>query len=215
MSGRLTNMKIDNFEQMEKLLDFSEGTFYKFVLLVRQKDGDNDLLTKGSSKTTVFKTFYVDSWEYYWSHKDIMKKYARATGARVYMCTDKKDCVKLCTSLMTELTKVFKSAIEGNSQAFRYIYKLTDSLTSKDEVSSKSNKMLLFDVDTKDEEVKNEVIEYIKEHEEIPLVLESKNGYHIICRRKFDSSAWRVRIKSKEVELKSNAMCLVYMEEDE
>lgn len=221
-------MKIDNFEQVEALLDFSEGTFYKFVLLIRQKDGDNNLLTEGSNKTTVLKTFYVDSWEYYWEKKEIMKKIARETGARVYMCTDKKDCAKLCISMMTELTKVFKSVIDGNSQAFRYIYKLIDSLTSKDEVSAKGSKMCMLDVDIKDEKVKEALTEWAMSKNSTPIVLESVNGYHIILKRNFDISKWKEDFKSNlnidcavmsyvnkgMVEIKHNAMCLVYVEID-
>ena len=34
---------IDNFKTIENFMQFEEGTFYKFELLVRNTDGENEL----------------------------------------------------------------------------------------------------------------------------------------------------------------------------
>ena len=42
---------IDNFKVIDTFLQFEEGTFYKFELLVRNTDGENELFPERCSNT--------------------------------------------------------------------------------------------------------------------------------------------------------------------
>ena len=57
---------VDNFEQIEATLSFEKNTFYKFMIVVRNKDGRTPLISKESaSGETTIKQWYIESWEYY------------------------------------------------------------------------------------------------------------------------------------------------------
>ena len=59
---------IDNFKVIDKFLQFEEGTFYKFELLVRNTDGKNILFPERVSNTNrniLIKSWYVDTKDYY------------------------------------------------------------------------------------------------------------------------------------------------------
>ena len=61
-------MLINNFEQIEKLMEFEEGSsdYYKFCVIVRNKDGLTPLINKtAKSGETLIKEWYVNSREYY------------------------------------------------------------------------------------------------------------------------------------------------------
>ena len=91
-------MSINNFPVIEQFLEFEQGTFYKFELLVRNTDGNNPLYQEGYSNTNkniLIKSWYVDSKEYYEKIKHEMINLSNLTGARLYMTLDRKSNLKL------------------------------------------------------------------------------------------------------------------------
>ena len=59
---------INNFNVIDNFLQFEEGTFYKFELLVRNTDGENELFPERCSNTNrniLIKSWYVDTKDYY------------------------------------------------------------------------------------------------------------------------------------------------------
>ena len=194
---------IDNFPVIDNFLQFEEGTFYKFELLIRNTDGGNDLYQEGYSKTNkniLIKSWYVDNKDYYEKIKHEMITMANLTGARIYITLDRKDNVKLVQGLLHSYTDSLCAIVKGQKPAIKNLSKTFASETSKEENSSPKFRTIMFDVDTKDEAIKQAIIDYI-EMEHVNLngeicpkvkahVLETKKGYHIFCYRKFNIQDW-------------------------
>lgn len=200
---------IDNFKVIDKFLQFEDGTFYKFELLVRNTDGNNILYQDGYSATNkniLVKSWYVDNKDYYEKIKHEMITMSELTGARLYVTLDRKDNVKLVQSLIHAFTDTLCGIVKGQKPSIKNISKTFASETSKVENSSKPTKTLMFDVDTKDADILKTIKEYIfyKVHN-YPFILETKKGYHVFCYRKFDHSDWLdmssvIRFKSVKFE---------------
>ena len=185
---------IDNFKVIDNFLQFEEGTFYKFELLVRNTDGENILFPERVSNTNrniLIKSWYVDTREYYEKIKHEMVTLSNLTGARLYVTLDRKDNVKLVNSLLHSLSDTLTAICIGQKPSIKNITKVIASETSKVENSSKSTKTIMFDVDTKDKDALRAINDYIIEHGQKPYVLNTKKGYHIFCYRKFDIRDWQ------------------------
>ena len=190
---KTTSNGIDNFEQIENFMQFKEGTFYKFELLVRNTDGENELFPERCSNTNrniLIKSWYVDNFEYYKKIKHEMVTMANLTGARLYMTLDRKDNVKLVQNLIHSFTDTLCAICNGQKPSIKNIAKTFASETSKVENSSKTTKTLMWDVDTKQPEIVNHVHEYIRSKGQEPFTLKTKKGYHVFCYRKFNHADW-------------------------
>lgn len=184
---------INNFPVIDQFLEFEQGTFYKFELLVRNTDGSNPLFQEGYSnknKNTLIKSWYIDSKEYYSRMKYEMMTLADLTGARLYVALDKKDNVKLVQSLIHNFTDTLVGIINGQNPSIKSISKNLASETSKVENSHKSSKTIMFDVDTKDGMTLEALVCYIRANNQTPFILETKKGYHVFCYRKFNTDNW-------------------------
>lgn len=208
---------IDNFKVIDNFLQFEDGTFYKFELLVRNTDGNNILYQDGYSETNkniLIKSWYVDNQDCYDKVKHEMITMADLTGARLYVTLDRKDNVKLVQSLIHAFTDTLCAIVKGQTPSIKNIAKTFASETSKVENSNKSTKTLMFDVDTKDIGIKQLIEGYIKSKGQQPYVLNTKKGYHIFCFRKFDNSGWQremenaIELEQQELEPMYNSLAL-------
>ena len=186
-------MPINNFKVIDSFLQFEQGFFYKFELLVRNTDGSNPLFQEGYSNTNnniLIKSWYIDTKEYYEKIKHEMVTLADITGARLYVTLDRKDNVKLCQSLIKSYTDSLVAIVNKQSPSIKKLSKIFASETSKIENSSKVTKTIMFDVDTKDIKVLDALTFYIRNNKEHPYILETKKGYHIFCYKKFNTDNW-------------------------
>ena len=184
---------IDNFNVIENFMQFEEGTFYKFELLVRNTDGLNPLYTEGSSQTNkniLIKSWYVDNIDYYNKIKHEMVTLSNLTGARLYVTLDRKDNLKLVSNIIHAFTNTLICICNGQKPSIKNIAKTFASETSKVENSSKQTRTIMFDVDTMDEIIADSILNYIESKGQKYYTLKTKKGYHIICFRKFDHSDW-------------------------
>lgn len=191
--GIIPSEPINNFRTIDTFLQFEEGTFYKFELLVRNTDGENILFPEGisnSNKNILIKSWYVDSKGYYEKVKHEMITLADITGARLYVTLDRKDNTKLVQSLIHGYTNSLVAITNNQKPGIKNLSKIFASETSKVENSSKSTKTLMWDVDTKDMEIVNPVYEYIRSKKQEPFTLKTKKGYHIFCYKKFNHQDW-------------------------
>lgn len=184
---------INNFGVIDHFLQFEEGTFYKFELLVRNTDGENILFPERCSNTNrniLIKSWYVDTKDYYEKIKHEMVTLSNITGARLYVTLDRKDNVKLCQALIKAYTDDLVAIVNKQKPSIKSISKTFASETSKVENSSKTAKTLMWDVDTKQIEIVNHVHEYIRSKGQEPFTLKTKKGYHVFCYRKFNHADW-------------------------
>lgn len=184
---------IDNFKVIDNFLQFEEGTFYKFELLVRNTDGENILFPERVSNTNrniLIKSWYVDTKDYYEKIKHEMVTLSNITGARLYVTLDRKDNIKLVQSIIHAFTDTLCAIVNKQKPSIKSISKTFASETSKVENSSKNTKTLMWDVDTTDEIIVDAVCNYIEGKGQKPYRLKTKKGYHIFCFRKFNNQDW-------------------------
>lgn len=182
--------RVNNFEKVKSLLDFTEGSYYKFVVLTRTADC-------GDHKT--YREFYAETMDEYNSLVEKMKFEAQKHNARVYMVLNRQSVFDTYCNLLAELTKDLKNSTTSTKRLKRALSSVTS--TSRDRTS---NKYVLYDVDTKDLNVLKEVESLLGEF--YVSTFESVKGYHVVAHQKFDTR----KFNFKDVEVKKDALVLVY-----
>lgn len=204
---------IDNFASIPDLCQFNEHNFYKFFLMIRKKDvGEHPLITS-SSQENIVKFWLIDS-EKYLNKKMSEMKFLLSVipGARLYMVLDAKNGTKTLITMRSNVDKILDALLFGNNLGTRYLNRVVSSSTSAVESSAHDSRKYLFDVDSKDQEVLNSVLDFLKNVDELKnekvLTLETKNGYHVVVPRRFDPSKYP---SSELVTLKKDAAVLIAM----
>ncbi len=202
---------IDNFSSIPDLCHFTGDNFYKFFLMIRKKDvGEHPLITT-KSQDNIIKIWLVNSEEYLNKKINEMKYLLKVIpNSRLYMCTDSKSNLKTIMTIRNNLNKVIDSALFGSRENLTpYISRMVSSSTSAVESSEHNFRKYMIDVDTKDENVLKSVLDNLSSITDLsPLVLNSKNGYHIVIKRAFDPSMFK---QINNVELKKDAAVLIAM----
>lgn len=184
---------VDNFSEIEKLLKFEKNTFYKFMVIVRNKDGRTPLITKDApSGETTIKQWYVDSKEYYENRaKAEMKALAEATRGRLYMRIERKNSYKMIMLLFDKISEIIKEALSNTSATPKRLNKIVNSITSDSKCTDKGCKTLMYDIDNEDEYewYRDAITMYIVKVANLSsdevTILPSKSGWHVICPRCF------------------------------
>lgn len=189
-------MEINNFYQLENLLEFKEGFYYKFVALVRSKDATNIINTKERGEIFV-RQWFVDNQESLEKYKQDMINLCKATGARLYVTTDRKSVKKTIFKMQEQLQDIIKQYAFGteNPVSIRKLSKFSSSASQLAECSD-GPKYWLIDIDKNgmteitEEQVK-QIVEDFKYIFSDKKVLEFKtlNGYHLLIKRDFDYRA--------------------------
>lgn len=188
-------MIIDNFDVIDKFLQFEKGYFYKFECLIRNTDGQNSLYEQGYSKVNkniLIKSWYVDNSVYYEKIKTQMKSLCDLTGGRLYVTLDRKSTLKLIQQIIMSLTQFLydKIEIKDLDLDMKTISKMLASKSSIKETSDKSHRTIMFDIDCKDQSILSIVYKYIQSKGQTAYTLNTKKGYHVFCFKKFDYSDW-------------------------
>ena len=215
---------IDNTKKLKNIIEFKEGTYYKFVCLLRTKDykdSDEEPILKCMEKQEILvKDWLIDSQEMLDKTLPDMLTFTEMFRCRLYMCTDRKSIIKTLKT-MRDTVQNYLDPFLGNSNAdcsVRAIKKICSSATNKSESSDREGRRWLFDVDSKaNVNILNDLDKVLKD--KLLAKLETKNGYHYITKKDFD--AYKVledlcyiynRVREDfPVELKDNAMTLIAM----
>lgn len=224
----IRNKNIENIMQFN-----SSKSFYYFIAIKRKKDHPN-LQMKESQ---VIKTWIVkDLRDFYGYYIPEMLEIIKLHQCRLYMCTDRKSYAKSMLSIRNDINKQLDCAIGTDKTEYspKILNNLLQSNIMKDESSDKDARKWLFDVDTKDLSVVNVIKKLCGEHFE--RILETKNGYHVVAKRKFDAYTGLLCLKvngiaktfdkskfteedfklieqnADKIELKTNALALIAME---
>ena len=144
---------VDNTDKLNSIMEFKEGTFYKFVCLIRTKDyKDSDekpILTCMEKQEILVKDWLIGSQEMLDKTLPDMLTFTNMFKCRLYMCTDRKSIVKTLKTMRDTVQKYLDPFI-GNSNAdcsVRAVKKICSSATNKDESSDSGGRKWLFDVD--------------------------------------------------------------------
>ena len=207
---------VDNTDKLKDVMDFKNGTYYKFVCLVRAKDfkdnPENQVLHCMEKQEILVKDWLVDTPERLAGTLPDMLKFTELFKCRLYMCTDRKSVLKTLKT-MRDAVQNYLDPFLGNPKAscsVRAVKKVASSASNMDESSDKGGRCFLFDVDTKDKEVLKMVEEYCGSSYES--TFETKSGYHVVAKRNFDAHRW-TELMYNNVDVKDNAMVLVAMGE--
>lgn len=180
---------IDNTSKLKNIMKFKQGSYYKFVALIRAKDykdSDNQVLTNTRKQEILIRDWMIDSQEKLNKLLPDMLKYTEMFKCRLYMCTDRKSTVKTLVQMRNIVDKYLDPFL-GNSDAtcsVRSLRKVCSSASNLAESSDRKYRYWLFDVDTKN----RYVLKFIQEKicgEHYVETFETKAGYHILARRKF------------------------------
>ena len=183
-------MRVDNFEKLKVLLDFQEGSYYKFEVLSRKADA-------GDHKT--YREFYAETMEEYEQLVDKLKFEAQKYNARVYMVLNRQSVFNTYCNLLAELTRDLRDHTTSTKRLKRALSSATS--VSRDK---KSVKYVLYDVDSKDLDLLESVLKAVWEYR--VAVFETVKGYHVVAEQKFDTR----KFNFKDVEVKKDALVLVY-----
>lgn len=223
---------INNFDTIDKFLNFEEGYFYKFEALIRNTDGESDLCP--DNKSNLIKSWYIDNEGYYNSCKKEMIELCNLTGARLYVTLDRKENKKLVIKMFTIIGNIMKNYIYGSIPSLKTIVKMINSCSSFIEVSEHKSRTIMFDIDIKNNILIDSLAKYIQKNGQKPYVLKTKKGCHLFCYKKFDSSNWEqdslqlfyeiykpqiklvdlenlTKLLRENVTMRSNQLGLVYM----
>ena len=182
-------MLVDNTAKLKNVMDFKQGSYYKFVALVRAKDYKNSseqVLTSMEKQEILVKDWMVDSQEMLDKTLPDMLKYTEMFKCRLYMCTDRKSVVKTLVQMRNTVDKYLDPFL-GNPNAscsVRALRKICASASNLSESSDRESRYWMFDVDTKNQNV----LKFVQENvcgEHYVETFETKAGYHVLARKKF------------------------------
>ena len=180
---------IDNTSKLKNIMEFKQGSYYKFVALIGAKDykdSDNQVLTSTRKQEILIRDWMIDSQEKLNKLLPDMLKYTEMFKCRLYMCTDRKNTVKTLVQ-MRNIIDNYLDPFLGNPNAtcsVRSLRKVGSSASKLAESSDRKYRYWLFDVDTKNQYVLKFIQEKICGEHYIE-TFETKAGYHILARRKF------------------------------
>lgn len=209
-------LKVDNTKELTKVMDFNPmKSYYKFVCLIRDKDykdgSDRPMLTNKDKQEVLVRTWYVDSQESLEKQLPDMLTLTELLKCRLYMLTDRKSTVKTLVTMRNMLNVQLDHFLTGSNMVTASVKALNKIPSSASSVSDSSDSKVhkwLFDVDTKDQEVLQTVVDYCGSSYEA--TFETKSGYHVVAKRAFDAHRW-VELEYNNVDVKDNAMVLVAM----
>lgn len=202
---------INNVEHVRSnLLDFSKGGYYRFSLVIRKKDFNDENVfrkfigsSKDGSREVVVRQWLIDSVDRFDQTIDSMLFFANVCGGRLYLNTDNKNQYKTYAHIRDQTLQILDQYAYGGEVSIRRINRLAHSASSVSETSGKI-KRWMFDVDTMERAVLNDLINQLGQS--YITTLQSKNGYHVIAKKDFNANALSL---PDNVELKDNAMVLV------
>lgn len=214
---------VDNLDKVLTLCEFKPNTYYKFVALIRKKDGNETIKTR-ERKEAIVKTWLIDNLEYFNQVREDMLSLVKTTGCRIYMTVDRKEVLKTFIQAREYIDSQIDLALFSKEKDLAFsvkaLNKMMNSVTSLKESSDRECRRWLFDVDTKDSVIIDKVKficgEFLRE------VIETKNGYHIIADKKFHATLDLLSDKDlcnrydvqSVVEIKDNALVLLAYRED-
>ncbi|MBQ5456910.1 MAG: hypothetical protein IIT63_14000 [Prevotella sp.] len=171
-------MTVDNFDQIEKLLDFkNDGDFYMIQIMQRGKD-QNDGRT--SSSVRIIKSYFADSIEYLEERREEIKGLCEFFNARACINLNKKNKKQVS---MKGLELMAHLVAHEEYHTFRSIFETACGQTG----ACDGNKTWIVDVDTKDETELSYIIEAVNQcepfdREKIVAEIPTPHGIHLITR---------------------------------
>jgi len=199
----MTN-KIDNIEQIKKLLNFeNKGDFYMLYVLKRKKDQPEGERDNHQSVRTI-KSYTIESIEHLDRRYDEIKQLCEMFKARAYIHVQKQNHTDVSLNMMVALAQRIQ---DGNHKQ----QGLFDSVVGQVKTQEKR---WIVDIDCTDIHAVTEVSQFINylrpEGPKVEMVIPTKNGYHLITAR-FDVKTFSEKHPDIDIQ-KKNPTLLYYPE---
>ena len=191
---------IDNIEHIKKLLNFEEkGDFYMLYVLKRKKDQPEGERDNHQSVRTI-KSYCVESIEYLEKRYDEIKQLCEMFKARAYIHVQKQNHRDVSLNMMVALAQRIQ---DGNHKQQGLFDSVVGQLKTYE-------KRWIVDIDTKDEEIVEEVATFINTkcrpiQDKICSIIPTKNGYHLITDR-FDIITFFEKYPAIDVQKKNPSL---------
>lgn len=175
-----------NFEGLNNFLDFSNGSYYKFFIVIRNKD-KNETSLPIESKEILIKEWLVSSFEELQKFKPEMVALADAVNGRVYMTINRKSYIKTLLQMQQKLHDYVKEWTNNPEvSSVQTIQKIPRNATSCKETSAKGTKYILIDWDNTEIDKISVFCQYLSSIIGDLYVFPTKNGFHIVGKRCVD-----------------------------
>lgn len=202
---------VDNFDQIESLMNFSnQNEFYFVQIIQRRKDGNVAQMSSNGYRT--IKTYYIYSIEQLEAKKEKIKELCVHNNARAYIHVNKRNATEVALHCIREYAKLVSqdNAYQG--------YRVYDSACGFCKARGYKATWII-DVDTKDPDVLQEYINAINqcrgnEDNKIKHIVPTLHGYHLLTSG-FDLQQFRqisnsLNLPSVDVQ-KDNPTLLYYL----
>lgn len=200
----------DNFNKLESTKYKEDGFFY-IDLLVRKKDNSENMIVKNHGGSTFIKRWIINSLEKYQQYEPEMIYLADITGGRLYLSINMKSQDKVAQEYMSSGFSMAQQLIQKNQISIKNIINKPLSIISSGSVDLRNFTYCLFDIDTKNENELNSVINYLNDLDKKFYVLNTSQGYHIIAEKiNRNEDIYPSILYNDLIEIKNNALTLVY-----
>jgi len=193
---------VSNVENIGKYLDYPTNTFYFIQVIKRRKENPEMLVAQ-----QVLKCFYVDSPECFDKYIPRIISLCDDNNARAYINLNKRNYERVTIEMIKYLAEL------NISKQYSVCAKAFEKVAGRNSNETGDSKKWILDVDTKDENYINDIINYVEyvskpEKRKVKLVNETKNGFHIIC-SPFDPREFKN--KFMDVEIKKDNPTILYV----
>lgn len=171
-------LTVDNFDQIEKLLNFeNDGDFYMIQIMQRGKDQNDG---RSSSKVRIIKSYFIESIEYLEERREEIKGLCEFFNARACINLNKKNKKQVS---LKGLELMAHLVAHEEYHTFRSIFETACGQTG----ACDGNKTWIVDIDTKDEIEISYIIETILKCEpfvddKIVAMIPTVHGFHLITK---------------------------------
>lgn len=208
-------IKVNNFEQIESLLDFTSSDDFYFVQIIQRKKENPEISHHKSNRTRAIKSYDINSLELFRNKKSEIIELCKVFNARAYIHLTKRSYKKLAFQMQLNIAE---RCISGNYELMGRVFNTCCGIT---EVRVKPFNWVV-DIDNMDTDV---LAEYIKLIESIYVPIDNEsaiidiiptiNGEHLITRpfnvHKFKQDL--VINQLEDIDIHKNNPTLLYYEE--
>jgi hypothetical protein len=191
-----------NFQQVKKILSFEDkNDFYLVEIIKRKKDNSHDSSFKKNEKH--IKRFYINSLIDFDEKQNSIIETCIRNNARAYIKLNKRNHKHIAKVMNVKLAEIL---LNDNENEYKRLETLYTKITGKYFVNI--DKKLIIDLDEKDLHLKEEILNYLKTHDDFKFSLHkddlvidtftSNTGLHIVT-KKFNLNIFKKKYPDIEV----------------
>lgn len=183
---------INNFDLIKKHLHFRNNKSFYFIQIIKRRK-ENPNMHSFSLPVESFYIFDIEHLERLMPH--IIEK-CEQNRARAYIKMNSLDM----QNIALETISIISKQIQKNN--WKYISKALNSACGK---CDSEDKLYLIDIDSKNEDFVNEIIDFIDD--KVKMIVPTKNGYHLLASF-FDIQHFKETYK--DIDVHSDGITLLY-----